>query len=407
MIKRIAPCIVATLVLLLPAAPPVHAASCKGASHAITLSAGAASPRSGTTATGITFSVHYASNAGCAPSSVTVEIAGIGTYPLDGGSSDYAGGVTFIRTMTLPVGVHAYTFSATGGTGTGEQSIILTSVNPDAVAITAPPPPPPPPPTPSPTPVPPPPAPQPTPKPAAPAAPAAPPPPSTPAPAAPAPAAPGGTPSTPAPGTAGSDTPPTSPTPGSEGAPAASPASVAPSGQPAPAEPAPSDEPADEHDSWIGAPILSGGGTSTPPEKPSLIGGEGGSPMGLLVSLTAALGMLLAAILLARRRGPREEPAAAGVAITATAEPSDPSIPTIPVSVPIPADGPVPAVRPLPPMRELIPPVNPAILEEEAEDEGDGRRAIPDEQGIPRWLRPSVREARFANDRDHRRSNWG
>ena len=37
MIKRIALTVVATLVLLLPAAPPVHAASCKGASHAITL----------------------------------------------------------------------------------------------------------------------------------------------------------------------------------------------------------------------------------------------------------------------------------------------------------------------------------------------------------------------------------
>ena len=405
MIKRIAPCIVATLVLLLPAAPPVHAASCKGASHAITLSAGAASPRSGTTATGITFSVHYASNAGCAPSSVTVAIAGIGTYPLDAGSSDYAGGVTFIRTMTLPVGVHAYTYSATGGTGTGEQSIILTSVNPDAVAITAPPPPP----TPVPTPVPPPPAPQPTPKPAAPAAPAAPPPPSTPAPAAPAPAAPGGTPSTPAPITAGSATPPATPTPGSDEAPAASPEpSVAPSGQPAPAAPVPSDDSADEHDSWIGAPIFSGGGTSTLPDKPSLLGGESGSPMGLLVSVTAAMGMLLAAILLARRRGPREEPMAVGVAAApAVPEPSDPSIPTIPVSVPIPADGPIPAVRPLPPMRELIPPVNPAILEDEPQDDGDGPRAIPDEQGIPRWLRPSVREARFANDRDHRRSNWG
>lgn len=404
MIKRIAPCIVATLVLLLPAAPPVHAASCKGASHAITLSAGAASPRSGTTATGITFSVHYASNAGCAPSSVTVEIAGLGTYPLDGGSSDYGSGVTFMRTTTLPVGVHAYTFSATGGTGTGEQSIILTSVNPDAVTITAPTPAP----TPSPTPVPPPPAPQPTPKPAAPAAPAAPPPPSAPAPAAPGPAAPGAAPSTPAPATAGSVAPPGTPAPGTEGAPAASAqASVAPSGQPAPAEPVRPDEPGEEHDSWIGAPIFSGGGTSTLPDKPSLLGGEGGSPTGLLVSVTAAMGMLLAAILLARRRGPREEPLTAGVAAApAVSQPSDPSIPTIPVSVPIPADGPVPAVRPLPPMRELIPPVNPAILEE-ALDEDDGPRAAPDEQGIPRWLRPSVREARFANDRNHRRSSWG
>jgi hypothetical protein len=393
MIKRTAFSVVATLVLLLPAAHPVQAASCKGASHAITLSAGAASPRSGTTATGITFSVHYASNAGCAPSSVTVDIAGVGTYQLDSGGSDYAGGETFTRTMTLPVGVHTYTFSATGGTGTGEQSIILTSVNPDAVAITAPTPVP----TPSPTPVPPP--PPPTPKPAA-------PPPSTPVPAAPA--APGGSNATPAPVTVGAVTPPSTPAPGSDGAPAGSPGpTAAPSGEPAPAEPSASDEPSDQHDSWIGAPIFSSGDSPTSPDKASLIGDDaGGSAMGLLLSVTAAMGMLVVAILLARRRSRHDEPVAAGVA--ATTAPADPAIPAIPLSVPIPDDGPVPAVRPLPPMRELIPPVNPALLdEEEVQDGGDGPRAVPDEQGIPRWLRPSVREARFANDRDHRRSNWG
>ena len=396
MIKRTAFSVVATLVLLLPAAHPVHAASCKGASHAITLSAGAASPRSGTTATGITFSVSYASNAGCAPSSVTVDVAGLGTYPLDSGGSDFAAGETFTRTMTLPPGVHAYTFSATGGTGTGEQSIILTSVNPDAVAITAPTPVP----TPIPTPVPPPP---PAPAPAA-------PPPSTPAPAAPAapaaaapPAAPA---STPAPLTAGAVPPSSTPAPGADTAPAGSgEPSAAPTGEPAPAESAPSSAAArDEHDSWIGAPIFSGGGTLNGPDKAALIGGdEGGSAMGLLLSVTAAMGMLLVAILLARRRSHRGEPVAAGVAAVQAV----PSIPTIPVSVPIPDDGPVHAVRPLPPMRELIPPVNPALLdEEEVGGEGDGARA-PDEKGIPRWLRPSVREARFANDRDHRRSNWG
>jgi hypothetical protein len=396
MIKRTAFTIAATLVLLLPAAPPVHAASCKGASHAITLSAGAASPRSGTTATGITFSVHYSSNAGCAPSSVTVDVAGLGTYQLDSGGSDYAGGETFTRTMTLPVGVHTYTFGATGGTGTGEQSIILTSVNPDAVAITAPTPVP----TPSPTPVPPP--PPPTPKPAA-------PPPSTPAPAAPAaPAAPGGSTSTPAPVNAGAVTPPSTPAPESDGAPAgSSDPSIAPSGEPAPAEPSPSDEPTDEHDSWIGAPIFSDGDTPTAPDKAALIGGdEGGSAMGLLVSVTAGMGMVLVAILLARRRSRHDEPVPAGVG--ATMATADPAIPTIPLSAPVPGNGPVPNVRPLPPMRELIPPVNPALLDdEEVRDEGDGPRDTPDEQGIPRWLRPSVREARFANDRDHRRSNWG
>ena len=389
MIKRTAFTVVATLVVLLPAAQPVHAASCKGASHAITLSAGTASPRSGTTATGITFSVSYASNAGCAPSSVTVDVAGLGTYPLDSGGSDFAVGETFTRTMTLPAGVHTYTFSATGGTGTGEQSIILTSVNPDAVAITAPTPVP----TPAPTPVPPPPAP----------APAAPPP-STPAPAAPAP--PTAPASTPPPLTAGAVPPSSTPVPGADAAPAGSvEASATPTGETAPGEPVPSSTAArDEHDSWIGAPIFSGGGALNGPDKAALIGGdEGGSTMGLLLSVTAAMGMLLVAILLARRRSPRGEPVAAGMAAAAQAVPS---IPTIPVSVPIPDDGPVHAVRPLPPMRELIPPVNPALLDDEVGDDGEGPRA-PDEQGIPRWLRPSVREARFANDRDHRRSNWG
>jgi hypothetical protein len=392
MIKRTAFTVAATLVLLLPAATPVHAASCKGASHAVTLSAGAASPRSGTTATGITFSVHYASNAGCAPSSVTVDIVGVGTYQLDGSGSDYAGGETFTRTLILPAGVHAYTFSGTGGTGNGEQSIILTSVNPDAVAITAPTAMP----TPSPTPVPPPPPP----------APAAPAPPSTPAPAPAAPAAPAGSTATPAPVTAGAVTSPSTSAPGSDGAPAGSAGpSAAPPGEPAPVEPTPSDDPTDEHDSWIGAPIFSGG-TPTSPDKAAIIGGdEGGSPMGLIVSVTAAMGMLLVAIPLARRRSRHDEPVPAGVAANmATGGPA------IPTSVPIPDDGPVPAVRPLPPMRELIPPVNPALLDEEealGDAEGDGARRGPDEQGIPRWLRPSVREARFANDRDHRRSNWG
>jgi hypothetical protein len=383
MIKRIACTAVATLVLLLPAAPPVHAASCKGASHAITLSAGAASPRTGTTATGITFSVHYSSNAGCVPSAVTVDIAGIGSYPLSSGGSDYASGETFTRTMTLPPGVHGYTFTATAGTGNGEQSIILTSVNRDTVAITAPTPVP----TPSPTPVPPP----PTPKPAT-------PPPSTPAPAAPA--APGATP-TPPPATA--VTPTSTPAPAPDGAPAGSPSpSGEPSGEPAPAQPAPSDEPADEHDSWIGAPILFGGGSPGSPDGAGPLGDDaGGSPMGLLLSMAAAMGMLAIAILLARRRARHDEPVAAGLAAAGAA-----TGPTAPLSVPIPDEGPIPSVRPLPPMRELIPPVNPSLLDDDMQDEGEGRRA-PDEAGVPRWLRPSVREARFANDRDHRRSNLG
>ena len=66
------------------------------------------------------------------------------------------------------------------------------------------------------------------------------------------------------------------------------------------------------------------------------------------------------------------------------------------------AEGPVPAVTPLPPMRDLIPPVDPNILRE-ADDTTAPR---PDEADIPRWLRPSVREARFQGSRYVRNDNW-
>jgi hypothetical protein len=114
--------------------------------------------------------------------------------------------------------------------------------------------------------------------------------------------------------------------------------------------------------------------------------------------------MLLLAVVLARRRS-HDEPAAAGMAASAAS--SQAAIPAIPVSVPLADDGPVAAVRPLPPMRELIPPVDPSLLDEDDPSQPAAGAGRPDEEGIPRWLRPSVREARFANDRDHRRSNWG
>jgi hypothetical protein len=66
------------------------------------------------------------------------------------------------------------------------------------------------------------------------------------------------------------------------------------------------------------------------------------------------------------------------------------------------AEAPVPAVTPLPPMRELIPPVDPNLLREADDDAGPR----PDEENIPRWLRPSVREARFQGSRYTRNDNW-
>jgi len=57
----------------------------------------------------------------------------------------------------------------------------------------------------------------------------------------------------------------------------------------------------------------------------------------------------------------------------------------------------IPAVTPLPPMRDLVPPVDPHLLDEG----GDAHPPRPDEVGVPRWLRPSVREARFRDDRSY------
>jgi hypothetical protein len=56
-------------------------------------------------------------------------------------------------------------------------------------------------------------------------------------------------------------------------------------------------------------------------------------------------------------------------------------------------------------MRELIPPVDRDLLRD-----GEDERAasVPlDEVGVPRWLRPSVRAARFEGSRDvYRRLDW-
>jgi hypothetical protein len=49
-------------------------------------------------------------------------------------------------------------------------------------------------------------------------------------------------------------------------------------------------------------------------------------------------------------------------------------------------------------MRELIPPVDPDLLRDPEEASGPAAT----EAGIPRWLRPSVRHARFRDSRDAR-----
>jgi len=137
------------LALVLTAPPTVLAASCNGASHQPSLSAGAASPGSGTTATSFSFSVRYQDTGGCAPTSIRVIVAG-GTYSLTG-SGNYASGVTFSTTRRLPAGTWGYRFTATSGSGSGVKSVTLTSVSPSTVTVSPPPPPPTPKPTPKPT----------------------------------------------------------------------------------------------------------------------------------------------------------------------------------------------------------------------------------------------------------------
>src|SRR5687767_11057693 len=79
--KRIVITLVATIAVLLPAGSLVQAASCNGASHQQPLlSNGSANPGSGSVGTPITFSVVYADNAGCVPSSLTVSVTGVGTF---------------------------------------------------------------------------------------------------------------------------------------------------------------------------------------------------------------------------------------------------------------------------------------------------------------------------------------
>ena len=351
--------LVATCVVLLPTATPVQAASCNGASHQMTLSRGTVSPSSGTTATAVTFSATYQDNAGCDPISVTVTISGVGTFPLSEAGAAPSGGTTYARTMALPLGVRTYFFSATSGSGKGEVTVQLTNVSPSQITITAPPPPP----TPVPTPKPPPPTPAPTPPPTV----------------APTPKPPPPAPSTPAPTPDPTSAAPETPAPSDEPEPSAS-------------EPATSEEPSSAQSNspqpsgTDGAPAFPGTG----PLGPDRGTASGGSlpdwlmPWMLFAIVSGGLFFVLAR----RRRSPEEAPTTVTMTAHATAAVS--------------AEAPVPAVTPLPPMRELIPPVDPNLLREADEDSGPR----PGEEDIPRWLRPSVRDARFQGSRYVRNDNW-
>ena len=350
---------------------PVAAASCNGNGHDILLTNGQASPGSGTPATAITFSVRYADTGGCAPSSVTVRIPGVGSIGLAGSGSNYEAGVTFARTMTLPAGSHAYSFAATSG----RKDATLAAVSPGRVVITAPPPAP----TPAPPAPPPPPAPAPQQQPPPPPPPPTPPP--TPAPtptptpkASPSPASPSPVPATP------------NVTPGSVGGwwlivhrghPAAAPRSSPPGSDLAPGFD-------------IGA-LLDGG---TAPFMPLVA-----------FSVTTAGGLALFFLLLRKRRSeesPGQQLLAAAIphgGSRSTSGPAwDPPAAAVSAAPPVNQPG---APRALPPMRDLIPPIDYDLLRDPDAPAGPA----PDEVGVPRWLRPSVRSARFGEV--IRRRDWG
>jgi hypothetical protein len=353
----------AALALLLASVGPAVGASCSGASHHVTLSQGQASPGSGTPTTWITFKVRYTSNAGCAPTSITVRVSGVGTFNLPQSSgSNYAGGVDFSRRMQVPAGVHAYSFNATSGSGAGAQSVKLTSVSPPKVTIAAPQPSPTPQPTPRPTPRP---TPQPT-------------PPPTPAPTA----APTAHPSTPKP----TPEPTPKPTHTHRPSPTLSP-SPAPTVSPSPASaqptpivtptPTPTPKPAV-------APGPAGPQKPPPPTKtdpfanfsfewPSLdlSGLDLSIPMPAVTFAATTFGGL-ALLFLLTRRPPRE---------------------TEPMGVvPPQVDEPPSAAAAAPPVTTFV---NPVAKHE----------PLPEEAGIPRWLRPSVQRGR-GRVAEVRRRDW-
>jgi hypothetical protein len=144
------------IMAMLLAASATRGASgaCSGPAHDPVLSAGAASPGTGSTATVFTFAVTYLDTKGCAPLWVRVAIPGVGTFPMNGAGTTYDTGVTFSQGLTLPAGTHSYSFDASSGIGSGQKTTALTSVSPSSITVLAPTPVPTPMPTPVPTPMP-------------------------------------------------------------------------------------------------------------------------------------------------------------------------------------------------------------------------------------------------------------
>jgi hypothetical protein len=146
------------------------------------------------------------------------------------------------------------------------------------------------------------------------------------------------------------------------------------------------------HDSWIGAPAAapqSSTGAAEPP-APESVGTFLASQLPLTVgtfATTTAGGLALFFLLLRRRRSEPEVATAAVAASEGRASGPMPAATAEPAT-----DGPIEPIKlNLSPIRELVPPIDPYLLEDPDERLGPS----PDEAGIPRWLRPSVRSARM------------
>jgi hypothetical protein len=308
-------------------APLAYAASCNGNSHQISLSAGGVTPGSGTEVTAFTFKVIYADSAGCAPASVKVTIAGVGTYAMSrSATGGYITGVTFAHSLKLPLGTRSYSFSATSGSGKGLKSATYTAVSPSRVVVTAPVPTATLKPTPRPTPKP---TPKPTPRPT-----------SRPTPK-------------PTAKHSASVRPSAQPTKSAVVVPTGSPGATSKAGRPTAS---PSGEASSQsHESPGGAGTVG----------PSGGGGSSGPPWDLVALLAATAGGFALFLWLAPRR--RRDP-------------------------------PEPAAEPDPPPAETPP----AVIRRLPEYVATASTVLPEEENVPRWLRPSVRTGRGLEPRRRR-----
>ena len=144
-------------------ASPVAAASCANPSPRTTLTAGGATPGSGSLSTTFAFHVTYCDAKNRPPSSVVLVIPGLPNTPMTPTGTNWSNDVLFTTSRKLPAGVWTYRFEATTATG---KTIVCDQVTPGSISVIAPTPTPTPTPTPAPTPKPTPkPTPAPTPKP--------------------------------------------------------------------------------------------------------------------------------------------------------------------------------------------------------------------------------------------------